>query len=172
MSSNWLSKELSTLLASPHISFPKPPAGIHLGPGPIDLFSTNFNNLFASDVETIVDGEPVSRDDLKQKLLNLQKRWNPEKVKFVDSSSIGPVSPPRFPPVIAPSDLFASRRTKRGLRQSSDPSKPSVSSLCGFHLFVSCSPADLALTRINKEGGNAVIKRFAMSGDPSVFQTP
>lgn len=87
MSSEWLSKEIADLLASPHISFPK---GIHMGPGPVDLFSTKFNNLFALSVEAVVDGQKVSRDDLKQKLLNLQKHWNPEGVKFQD----GPPTPP------------------------------------------------------------------------------
>jgi len=82
MSAHWLSKELSTLLASPHISFPK--TQIRLGPGPIDLFSTNFNNLFVPDVEVTVDGKKASRDELKQKLLNLQKHWKPEEVKFQD----------------------------------------------------------------------------------------
>jgi hypothetical protein len=93
MSAHWLSKELSTLLASPHISFPK--TQIHLGPGPIDLFSTNFNNLFVPDVEATVDGKKVSRDELKQKLLNLQKHWKPEEVKFQDEPTSFPVSPRR-----------------------------------------------------------------------------
>lgn len=90
MSSEWLSKEIADLLASPHISFPKPPPGIHLGPGPVDLFSTKFNNLFALSVEAVVDGQKVSRDDLKQKLLNLQKHWDPKGVKFQDE----PPTPP------------------------------------------------------------------------------
>ena len=65
MDANWLSTEISKLLVSPHISFQKPPAGIHLGPGPVDLFSATFNNLFASDVVAMVDGKKVSRDELK-----------------------------------------------------------------------------------------------------------
>lgn len=63
-----------------------------MGPGPVDVFSTNFNNLFAPDVEAEVEGKSVSRDDLKQQLLNLQKHWNPEEVKFQDDTSTGPVS--------------------------------------------------------------------------------
>ena len=96
MSDQWLPTELAKLFASPHISFPKPPPNIHLGPGPIDLFSTVFNNIFASNVEATVDGQKVSRDVLKQKCLNLQKHWNPEKVKFEDDSSTPPVRRLRF----------------------------------------------------------------------------
>lgn len=92
MSADWLSTGISELLNSPHISFPKPPTGIRLGPGPIDLFSTKFNNLFALGVEAKVDGEEVSRDDLKQKLLNLQKHWKPEQVKFQQETLPAPVS--------------------------------------------------------------------------------
>jgi hypothetical protein len=91
MTAEWLPTELAKLLAAPHISFPNPPPNIHLGPGPIDLFSTYFNNIFATDVKSTVDGHKVSRDELKQKLLNLQKHWNPEKVKFEDDSSTPPV---------------------------------------------------------------------------------
>ena len=86
MANDWLPTELSKLFNSPHISFPKPPTGIHVGPGPVDLFSTNFNNIFAPDVEATVEGQNVSRDELKQKLLNLQKSWKPEEVEFRDSS--------------------------------------------------------------------------------------
>ncbi|KAF9786148.1 hypothetical protein BJ322DRAFT_1108004 [Thelephora terrestris] len=92
MTAEWLPTELAKLLAAPHISFPNPPPNIHLGPGPIDLFSTYFNNIFATDVKSTVDGHKVSRDELKQKLLNLQKHWNPEKVKFEDDSSTPPDS--------------------------------------------------------------------------------
>lgn len=87
----WLSNAISEILNSPHISFPTPPSGIHLGPGPIDLFSTKFDSTFASDVKVSVDGKGVTRDELKTKLLGLQKHWNPEEVTFKDKS-VGPVS--------------------------------------------------------------------------------
>lgn len=93
---DWLSAALAKLLAAPYISFPKPPANIHLGPGPINLFGTYFNNLFVLDVEAKVDGESVSRDVLKQKLLNLQKHWDPETVKFQQEPPKVPVSRRRF----------------------------------------------------------------------------
>lgn len=92
MDANWLSTEISKLLVSPHISFPKPPAGIRLGPGPVDLFSTVFNNIFAPDVVATVDGEKVSRDELKQKLLNLQKHWKSDEVKVQEEPPRGKVS--------------------------------------------------------------------------------
>lgn len=92
MSADWLSTEISKVLESPHISFPKPPPGIRLGFGPIDLFSTNFNNLFSLNLEAKADGKNVSREELKQALLNLQKRWKPEQVEFQEGTSTGPVS--------------------------------------------------------------------------------
>jgi len=88
MNDNWLSKEISQIITSPHISFPKPaaPLQFRIGPGPIDLFSTRFNNVFAFDVKATVAGEEVSREELKAKLLGLQKHWKPEEVGFQDES--------------------------------------------------------------------------------------
>ena len=92
MNDDWLSKEISQIITSPHISFPRPtgPLQFKMGPGPVDLFSTRFNNAFASDVKATVAGEEVSREDLKAKLLGLQKHWKAEEVKFQDESA-GPV---------------------------------------------------------------------------------
>ena len=90
MSDNWLSKEISEIITSPHISFPKPPPGIHLGPGPVDLFTTRFNNVFALDVKATVAGKEVSREELKAALLGLQKYWEAGEVKLQDESA-GPV---------------------------------------------------------------------------------
>lgn len=91
MSDDWLSKEISQIITSPHISFPNPTGSLpfRMGPGPVDLFSTRFNNTFAYDVKATVDGQEVSREGLKAKLLGLQKYWNAE-VKFQDES-VGPV---------------------------------------------------------------------------------
>lgn len=93
MNDGWLSKEISQIISSPYISFPKPtgPPPFRMGPGPVDLFSTRFNNTFAYDVKATVAGEEVSREGLKAKLLGLQKHWNTEKVKFQDESDVGPV---------------------------------------------------------------------------------
>lgn len=94
MNDDWLSKEISQIISSPHISFPKPtgPLPFKMGPGPVDLFSTRFNNTFASDVKATVAGKEVSREELKAKLLSLQKYWNAEEVRFQDESA-GPVRP-------------------------------------------------------------------------------
>jgi hypothetical protein len=92
MDDDWLSKEISQIISSPHISFPKPAGSLpfRMGPGPVDLFSTRFNNTFAYDVKATVTGEEVSREGLKAKLLGLQKHWNAEEVKF-QVESAGPV---------------------------------------------------------------------------------
>lgn len=92
MNDNWLSKEISEIVTSPHISFPKPagPLQFRMGPGPIDLFSTKFNNVFVLDVKATVAGEEVSREQLKARLLGLQKHWKAEEVRFEDESA-GPV---------------------------------------------------------------------------------
>ena len=86
---DWLSKEISQILSSTHISFPKSPP-FKMGPGPVDLFSTRFNGAFAYDVKATVAGKEVSREELKAKLLGLQKYWNAGEVKFQDES-VGPV---------------------------------------------------------------------------------
>jgi len=80
MNDDWLSKEISQIMTSPHISFPKGP--FRMGPGPVDLFSTRFNNAFAPGVKVTMAGEEVSREQLKAKLLDLQKYWKAEEVKF------------------------------------------------------------------------------------------
>jgi len=89
MNDDWLSKEISQIISSPHISFPKPTGSLpfRMGPGPVDLFSTRFDNTFASDVKGTFAGKEVSRGELKAKLLGLQKHWNVEDVKFQDESA-------------------------------------------------------------------------------------
>ena len=92
MDDEWLSKEIWQIITSPHISFPKPTGPLHfrMGPGPVDLFSTRFNNAFAFDVKATVAGEEVSREELKAKLLGLQKYWKAEQAKLQNESA-GPV---------------------------------------------------------------------------------
>ena len=92
MGDDWLSQEIWQIITSPHISFPKPtgPLQLRMGPGPVDLFSTRFNNAFAPDVKATVVGEGVSREELKAKLLGLQRHWKAEQAKSQDES-VGPV---------------------------------------------------------------------------------
>jgi len=88
-SSQWLADQLSTLLSSPYIHFPPAPhhafPQLRMGPGPIDLFSTRFENLFTKDASGVVAGKEVDRDTLKDTLLALQKTWNPEHARFIDN---------------------------------------------------------------------------------------
>ncbi|KAH9854520.1 hypothetical protein C2E23DRAFT_726455 [Lenzites betulinus] len=86
-SPEFLQERLATLLASPHIHFNRPPATgplskIRLGPGPVDLFSTRFANMFTPDATGVVGGKAVDHDGLKSALLALQKRWNPQEATF------------------------------------------------------------------------------------------
>ncbi|KIJ38887.1 hypothetical protein M422DRAFT_781217 [Sphaerobolus stellatus SS14] len=81
----WLRSIISELLVSPHIHFGHAPAAamaIRLGPGPIDLFSTRFNNYFTTEVTGIVVGEPVDREGLKKCLLGLQQHYSPDTVTY------------------------------------------------------------------------------------------
>lgn len=88
-SSQWLANSLSALLASPYVHFPQPPVvggiPINLGPGPLDLFSTRFENLFTQDATGVVAGKQVDKDGLKEILLAVQQHWNPGNARFVDN---------------------------------------------------------------------------------------
>ncbi|PCH34496.1 hypothetical protein WOLCODRAFT_61304 [Wolfiporia cocos MD-104 SS10] len=79
--SAWLQDKLQALLNSPYIHF-NAPAGIRIGHGPIDLFSTRFNNLFTKDAAGTVNGSQLDREGLKQQLLQLQKKWNDASASF------------------------------------------------------------------------------------------
>ncbi|PRP89318.1 hypothetical protein PROFUN_02192 [Planoprotostelium fungivorum] len=71
----WFEETLKQLLESPYIHFPKPPPGLHLGHGPVDLFSTRFNNNFRGTVG-MVNGTEVDHDGLKAVLLALQSHYD------------------------------------------------------------------------------------------------
>ncbi|KAI0789369.1 hypothetical protein C8Q75DRAFT_765355 [Abortiporus biennis] len=93
VTSQWLEEKLAELLASPHISFASHKSGlpgIRLGPGPIDLFSTRFNNLVTHDVTGSVAGKHVDKAGLKEGLLALQKKWNPDTASFNASTASEP----------------------------------------------------------------------------------
>ncbi|KAI0829134.1 hypothetical protein BC628DRAFT_1362696 [Trametes gibbosa] len=85
-SPEFIQDRLSTLLSSPHIHFNRPPQTgplkIRMGPGPVDLFSTRFSNFFTHDASGVISGKEVDREGLKNALLALQKRWNPQEASF------------------------------------------------------------------------------------------
>lgn len=62
--------------------------GIRMGPGPIDLFSTRFNNTFPENVQATVAGTSVNREQLKDRLLGLQKHYKPDSTQFVPSDDL------------------------------------------------------------------------------------
>ncbi|KAI1783768.1 hypothetical protein LXA43DRAFT_869781, partial [Ganoderma leucocontextum] len=83
-SAEFVQERLSTLLKSPYIHFTQPHIpGLRLGHGPVDLFSTRFANFFTHNATGIVAGEELDKDGLKQALLALQKRWDPDTASFV-----------------------------------------------------------------------------------------
>ncbi|KAI0633294.1 hypothetical protein C8Q77DRAFT_1217740 [Trametes polyzona] len=86
-SNHWLSDCLCDLMASPHVSMP-PLGGMHLGPGPVDVFTTRFDQYFWHDARGTFCGRPVDREGLKAGLLALQKRWNPEAVKVMEEPAL------------------------------------------------------------------------------------
>ncbi|KAH9949408.1 hypothetical protein B0H21DRAFT_688455 [Amylocystis lapponica] len=86
---DWLQQQLATLLASPYIHFTQPPAlpsGRRLGHGPVDLFSTRFNNLFTHDAAGTVAAQPADRARLKRALLALQRTWAPDAARFTPAA--------------------------------------------------------------------------------------
>ena len=89
----FLQDRLSTLLSSPHIHFNKPPGGafggLRMGPGPVDLFSTRFANFFTHAATGVVAGTEVDRDGLKDALLALQRRWDPNSASFSSVGAVG-----------------------------------------------------------------------------------
>ncbi|TFK89474.1 hypothetical protein K466DRAFT_486784 [Polyporus arcularius HHB13444] len=80
--SHWLSDCLCELMSSPHVAMP-PHGGMHMGPGPVDMFTVRFNEFFMPEAHGTICGHPVDREELKDRLLNLQKRWNSEDIKVV-----------------------------------------------------------------------------------------
>ena len=55
--------------------------GMHLGQGPVDVFSTRFNQFFTPEAHGTICGHPVDREGLKESLLHLQRNWNTEDIK-------------------------------------------------------------------------------------------
>ncbi|RDX50066.1 hypothetical protein OH76DRAFT_1402921 [Lentinus brumalis] len=65
-----------------------PHGGMHMGPGPVDMFTVRFNEFFMPEAHGTICGHPVDREELKDRLLNLQKRWNSEDIKVVQEGGI------------------------------------------------------------------------------------
>lgn len=88
VSPEWLQDRLQTLLNSPYIHFDQPKLPhLRMGHGPVDLFSTRFNNWFTSDATGVVAGSTVDKAGLKDALLALQRKWNSDTAKFTPSTS-------------------------------------------------------------------------------------
>ncbi|CCM00048.1 uncharacterized protein FIBRA_02074 [Fibroporia radiculosa] len=88
-SNQWLEQQLSQLLSSPYIHFrPLTNGGLRMGHGPIDLFSTRFNNLFSSDATGVVAGSEVDRAGLKEALLALQRKWDADSAHFTEVNGL------------------------------------------------------------------------------------
>ncbi|KZS87682.1 hypothetical protein SISNIDRAFT_460613 [Sistotremastrum niveocremeum HHB9708] len=87
----WLEEGIRSLLtAGPQIGhFPR-----HAGHGPVDIFSSRFNALFATNVTALVNGQLLDNAALKQKLSDVQKAFSPETAQF--SSSVENVDKPGF----------------------------------------------------------------------------
>lgn len=80
--SQWFAQALAQLLAAPHVSIPD--EGPALGPGPVDVFTSRFDELFMPEAHGFVCGQPVNREELKETLIGLQRRWD-----AVDAQCIG-----------------------------------------------------------------------------------
>ena len=71
-SSTWLAARLQALMAAPHV-LPEDEEAGHAHP---DLFSAQFDEMFAPDARGWVCGERADREELKESLIGLQRRWN------------------------------------------------------------------------------------------------
>lgn len=58
-----------------------------MGPGPIDLFSTRFSNMFTQDVTGVLGGQEVDKAGLKEGLLTIQKKWNADGAQAQDAQA-------------------------------------------------------------------------------------
>lgn len=74
--SQWLATSLSSLLAAPHVHIADESPLLPTGPGPVDVFSTKFEQMFVPDARGFVAGREIDREELKETLLGLQRRWN------------------------------------------------------------------------------------------------
>ncbi|KIP10164.1 hypothetical protein PHLGIDRAFT_34090 [Phlebiopsis gigantea 11061_1 CR5-6] len=140
-SPEWLSTQLTTLLASPHIHFTQPSLPglkLRMGPGPIDVFSTRFANMCTKDVTGVLGGNEVDKEGLKEGLLALQKKWSADGMQ-VESAQ----APDGFQ--VATNMFFTPK-------DAESQAKISVSA------------------SMREEGGLQRISLLSLDGDPSLFQ--
>ena len=73
--SAWLAQSIAALMAAPHVHMGDE-EGADMGPGPVDMFSSKFDAMFMPDAVGWVCGERADRQEIKESLLGLQRRWN------------------------------------------------------------------------------------------------
>ena len=180
-SPEFLQDRLSTLLASPHIHFNKPPMlkNIRMGPGPVDLFSTRFMNFFTHDATGVVAGKEVDHDGLKQALLALQRKWNAQENSFVAQDSAQKVREcSEIPSLLLLHPSHAPRACSDSVADHQvrmDPLGPETASR--GHRVCRVSPLSIRLSgraldgknRVKEEGGTSRISHLTLDGDESLF---
>lgn len=87
--SQWLANEFTLLLSAAHSTAPHDVTNAQQQPGGGgDAFSAVFNSMFVRHARGLVGGREVDREELKQALLALQKKWNPTKCQYADCESL------------------------------------------------------------------------------------
>ncbi|KAI0344537.1 hypothetical protein BDW22DRAFT_1058766 [Trametopsis cervina] len=151
--SRWLAMSLSAILSAPHPAFPKSP-NVHTGPGPADLFSIRFDEMFQSEAHGYICGREVDREELKNALLGLHTRWDPE-----DATAIGTVVR------AAPNPMFLDRRCSA--------CQPTMSAKLEFTpLFRYPREVETIMAEASGQefGGSERIECLRMDGDESLFR--
>ena len=72
--SRWLAEGLKALMAAPHVLPEEDEEAT--GHTHADLFSAKFDEMFMPDARGWVCGERADREELKESLIGLQRRWN------------------------------------------------------------------------------------------------
>lgn len=170
-SPEWLQDRLQSLLNSPYIHFNQPKLPhIRMGHGPVDLFTTRFNNWFTSDATGVVAGSTVDKAGLKDALLALQRKWDNDSATFTPSTSAQEGSVRRLLASLSLSDAgspswrraSSSRRRGRSSLRTSPPLRREYR--CAW-VCVVCS----SVSSVSEEGGSQRISTLTLDGDASLF---
>ncbi|TFY54451.1 hypothetical protein EVJ58_g8861 [Rhodofomes roseus] len=158
VSSEWLQEKLQTLMNSPYIHFNQPKLpGLRMGHGPVDLFSTRFNNWFTGDATGVVAGNQVDKAGLKDALLALQKKWNNDSAKFTPSAGAQEGSVRAAILIFYPCDLTRLLRMQLATRVEFTPTGADQA-------------ADVtASASVRQEGGTERISTLTLDGDSTLF---